>query len=173
MYLSLNPRRCGTTITVDGKETWLIHNALYRGEAEFESIDRDWSIRAILGVGPDFQYEVISKEDWVGRRLVADRFHDRRAFICGDAAHLWIPFAGYGMKAGIADAIDLSWMLAAMLNGWASPAILDAYQAERHPITEQVSHFAMDLALSNIALRTEIPAEIEMPGCAMIPEREA
>ena len=29
MYLSLNPRRCGTTIAIDGRETWLIHNFLY------------------------------------------------------------------------------------------------------------------------------------------------
>ena len=60
-----------------------------------------------------FRYEVLSKEDWIGRRLVADRFRDRRVFICGDAAHLWVPYAGYGMNAGIADAINLSWLLAA------------------------------------------------------------
>ena len=54
MYLSLNPRRCGMTIAVDGQERWLIHNFLYHGESEFDSIDRDWAIRAILGVGPDF-----------------------------------------------------------------------------------------------------------------------
>jgi 2-polyprenyl-6-methoxyphenol hydroxylase-like FAD-dependent oxidoreductase len=164
MYLSLNPRRCGMTIAIDGRETWLIHNALYRGEPEFESIDRDWAVRAILGVGPDFRYEVISKEDWVGRRLVADRFRDRRAFICGDAAHLWIPNAGYGMNAGIADATNLSWMIAAALRGWAPPAILDAYEAERQPITEQVSHFTMDIALKIMQQRREIPAEIESPG---------
>ena len=103
------------TIAIDGQETWLIHNALYRGEPEFESVDRDWAIRAILGVGLDFRYEVISKEDWVGRRLVANRFRERRVFICGDAAHLWIPNAGYGMNAGIADATNLSWMIAAAL----------------------------------------------------------
>ena len=36
MYLSLNPRRCGMTIAIDGHETWLIHNVLYHGEPEFE-----------------------------------------------------------------------------------------------------------------------------------------
>ena len=164
MYLSLNPRRCGTTIAVDGRETWIVHNFLYGGEPEFDSIDRDWAIRAILGVGPDFDYEVISKEDWVGRRLVADRFRDRRAFICGDAAHLWIPNAGYGMNAGIADAATLSWMIAATLKGWAPAAILDAYEAERQPITEQVSHFAMNIALKIIQQRSAVPAEIESPG---------
>ena len=66
MYFSLNPRRCGTTIAIDGRETWLIHNFLYREETEFDLVDRDWAIRTILGVGPDFEYEVIAKEDWVG-----------------------------------------------------------------------------------------------------------
>ena len=47
------------------------------GETEFDSVDRDWAIRNILGVGADFDYEVISKEDWIGRRLVADRFRER------------------------------------------------------------------------------------------------
>lgn len=164
MTLSLNPRRCGAVVAIDGRETWLIHNHLNRAEETFDSVDRDWSIRNILGVGPDFEYEVLSKEDWVGRRLVADRFRDRRAFICGDAAHLWMPYAGYGMNAGIADAANLSWLLAAVLDGWASPAILDAYEAERLPITEQVSHFAMDMALKVLSQRRSVPAEIELPG---------
>lgn len=164
LYFSLNPRRCGTTIAIDGKENWNIHNSLYHGETEFDSVDRDWAIREILGVGPDFHYEVISKEDWIARRLVADKFRDRRVFICGDAAHLWIPNAGYGMNAGIADAADLSWMIAATLDGWAGPAVLDAYEAERQPITEQASHFTTNIAHKVTKQRREVPAEVEWPG---------
>jgi hypothetical protein len=159
-----NPRRCGAVFAIDGRETWLLHNFLDTHEQGFDSVDRDWAVRTILGVGPDFHYQVISHEDWVGRRLVADRFRDRRAFICGDAAHLWIPNAGYGMNAGIADAADLSWQIAAILNGWASAAILDGYEAERRPITEQVSRHAVGLALKLIEHRRAAPAEIEMPG---------
>jgi 2-polyprenyl-6-methoxyphenol hydroxylase-like FAD-dependent oxidoreductase len=164
MYFSVNPRRCGTTIAIDGRETWLIHNFLYRDEAGFDSVDRDWAVRTILGVGPDFEYEVISKEDWVGRRLVADCFRDRRVFICGDAAHLWIPHGGYGMNAGIADAANLSWMIAATLAGWAPLAILDAYESERRPIAEETARFIMDFAEKVIKQRREIPAEVELPG---------
>jgi 2-polyprenyl-6-methoxyphenol hydroxylase-like FAD-dependent oxidoreductase len=159
-----NARRCGMVFAIDGRETWIVHNPLREQEVGFESVDRDWALRTILGVQPDFRYEIISKEDWIGRRLVADRFRDRSAFICGDAAHLWIPNAGYGMNAGIADAANLSWLLAAVLHGWASPEILDAYEAERQPITEQVSHFAMDIALRNIKQQRETPTEIEWPG---------
>jgi 2-polyprenyl-6-methoxyphenol hydroxylase-like FAD-dependent oxidoreductase len=164
LYQVRNPRRCGSMFAIDGRETWIVHNDLDDSETSYDSVDRDWAIRTILGVGPEFRYETISKEDWIGRRLVADRFRDQRVFICGDAAHVWIPFAGYGMNAGIADAMNLSWLIAATLNGWASPAILDAYAAERQPVTEQVSRHAMDLALKSIEQRCRTPAAIEMPG---------
>jgi 2-polyprenyl-6-methoxyphenol hydroxylase-like FAD-dependent oxidoreductase len=164
LYQLRNPRRCGTVFAIDGRERWLVHNYLSDQEAGFDSVDRDWAIRTILGVGQDFRYEPISKEDWIGHRLVADRFRDRRVFICGDAAHLWIPYAGYGMNAGIADAANLSWLIAAASSGWGSPAILDAYEAERRPITEQVSRFAMDMALKSMDQRRETPIEIEWSG---------
>jgi 2-polyprenyl-6-methoxyphenol hydroxylase-like FAD-dependent oxidoreductase len=164
MTLSLNPRRCGTVVAIDGRENWLIHNHLNREDETFETVDRDGSIRAILGVGADFRYEILSKEDWVGRRLVADRFRKGRAFICGDAAHLWMPYAGYGMNAGIADAANLAWLLAAVLQGWADPAILDGYEAERLPITEQVSRFAMDMAGKVLGQRRAVPDAIEIEG---------
>jgi 2-polyprenyl-6-methoxyphenol hydroxylase-like FAD-dependent oxidoreductase len=156
-----NPERAGNLVAIDGRETWLIHNYLLPGEEDFEAVDRDRCIRTLLGVGPAFQYEVLTKEDWIGRRLVADRFRDRRVFICGDAAHLWVPYAGYGMNAGIADAVNLSWMVAAHLQGWAPASILDAHEMERQPITEQVSRFAMKHAEGAIFERTHLPPELE------------
>jgi 2-polyprenyl-6-methoxyphenol hydroxylase-like FAD-dependent oxidoreductase len=163
---SLNPRRSGNMYAIDGRETWLIHNYLTPGETDFDAVDRDACIRLILGVGPTFEYEVIGTEDWIGRRLVADRFRDRRVFLCGDAAHIWVPMAGYGMNAGIADATNLSWLLAGVLDGWAPPSILDAYEAERLPITDQVSRFAMDHAIALSAQRGAVPDEIEASGPA-------
>jgi 2-polyprenyl-6-methoxyphenol hydroxylase-like FAD-dependent oxidoreductase len=158
---SLNPVRSGNVYAIDGRETWLVHNYLKPGEHEFDSVDRDWALRQILGVGADFSYEVIRKEDWIGRRLVADKFREGRVFICGDAAHLWVPMAGYGMNAGIADAANLAWLLAAHLSGWAPAGILDAHEAERLPITEQVSVFAMNHALSLSRQRSEVPDNID------------
>jgi 2-polyprenyl-6-methoxyphenol hydroxylase-like FAD-dependent oxidoreductase len=157
----MNPRRCGTVFAIDGDEQWLIHNHLHPDEPEFDSIDRDNSIRTILGVDADFEYEVISKEDWVGRRLVANRFRNANVFLAGDAAHIWMPYAGYGMNAGIADALNLSWLLSAHLQGWASESILDAYEAERQSITEQVSQFAMSHAQQMIKMKKAVPSNIE------------
>jgi 2-polyprenyl-6-methoxyphenol hydroxylase-like FAD-dependent oxidoreductase len=65
------------------------------------------------------------------------------------------------MNAGIADAANLSWMLAAVLSGWAESVLLDAYQAERQPITDQVSHFAFAMAKEVSQQRREISADIE------------
>lgn len=158
---SLNPRRSGNVYAIDGHEKWLIHNYLRDNEADFDAVDRDWSIRTILGVDDNFEYTVLSKEDWFGRRLVANRFRDRRVFICGDAAHIWVPYAGYGMNAGIADAENLGWLLSAHLNGWAEATILNAYERERHPITEQVSFFAMNHAHAMAKQRAAVPVEIE------------
>jgi len=158
---SLNPRRSGNVYAIDGKERWVVHNYLRPGEPDFDSVDRDWAIREILGVDADFEYEVIAPMDWYGRRLVADKFRAGRVFLCGDAAHIWVPYAGYGMNAGIADAMNLSWMLAAHCKGWAPLALLDAYARERHPITEQVSRFVMDHAHAMAGQRSAVPANIE------------
>lgn len=155
-----HPARAGNLVAIDGDELWLLHNYLLPDEPDFDAVDRDACLRLLLGVGPEFEYELLAKEDWIGRRLVADRMQDRRIFICGDAAHLWVPYAGYGMNAGIADAMNLSWKLAAHLKGWASEAILDAYEVERLPITDQVSRFAMSHALGAIKERTSVPPEV-------------
>lgn len=153
-----HPARAGSLVAIDGTEHWLLHNYLLPGE-EFDTVDRDACLRMLLGVDPAFDYLMLRDEDWIGRRLVADRFRDRRVFICGDAAHLWVPYAGYGMNAGIADAMNLSWLLAARINGWGGEAVLDAYEQERQPITEQVSRFAMSHAEKAIAERTSIPPD--------------
>ena len=164
LSVSVNPRCGGYLFAIDGMERWLIHN--WRPPTEnLATLDRDRCIRQILGVGSTFKYEILGQEDWTGRRMIADRFHDRRAFLCGDAAHIWIPFAGYGMNAGIADAVNLSWKLAGVLNGWAQPEILDSYQIERQPVTEQVSRYAMNTAFFARQSRgNALPDNLEAPG---------
>ena len=163
LSVSINPRCGGYLFAIDGRERWLIHNWRPPDE-DLAALDRDRCIREILGVGTSFEFEILGQEDWTGRRMIADRFHDRRVFLCGDAAHIWVPFAGYGMNAGIADAINLSWMLAGVINGWAHPAILHAYEIERQPVTEQVSRYAMNVSLAGTSLSKGLPDKLEEPG---------
>lgn len=65
--------------------------------------------------------------------LVAQNWRLDRILIAGDAAHQMPPFAGQGMCAGIRDAQNLAWKLAAVTSGTAQPALLDSYQSEREP----------------------------------------
>ncbi|MFD9888283.1 FAD-dependent monooxygenase [Amycolatopsis sp. NPDC059027] len=65
---------------------------------------------------------------------IAQRFRDGRVFFAGDAAHVMPPAGSYGASTGIADAHNLAWKLAAVLNGQADEALLDTYEQERRPV---------------------------------------
>ncbi|MBB1034522.1 bifunctional 3-(3-hydroxy-phenyl)propionate/3-hydroxycinnamic acid hydroxylase [Dietzia sp. CQ4] len=71
--------------------------------------------------------------EYTFRARVAQRWRDRRVFLLGDAAHLTPPFIGQGMGAGLRDAANLSWKLAAVLRGGAPSSTLESYEQERIP----------------------------------------
>jgi 2-polyprenyl-6-methoxyphenol hydroxylase-like FAD-dependent oxidoreductase len=62
---------------------------------------------------------------------VADRFHNGRAFLLGDAAHVHSPVGGQGMNTGIGDAVNLAWKIADVVHGRADHSLLDSYEPER------------------------------------------
>lgn len=82
---------------------------------------------------PDERLEVIRVAEYTFRAQIADRWRDRRVFLLGDAAHLTPPFIGQGMGAGMRDAMNLSWKLAAVLGGSLPERVLETYEAEREP----------------------------------------
>ncbi|HEY2106414.1 MAG TPA: FAD-dependent monooxygenase, partial [Candidatus Binataceae bacterium] len=73
----------------------------------------------------------------IHRRKVPS-YRDRRVFVVGDVAHIHSPVGWHGMNTGIQDAHNLAWKLALVIRGAAAPALLDSFQAERHPVAEQV-----------------------------------
>lgn len=75
--------------------------------------------------------DLIRKTIYTFHARMAERWRVGRILLAGDAAHMTPPFAGQGMNAGLRDAANISWKLAAVLNGGASPAILDSYHDER------------------------------------------
>ncbi|WP_372668589.1 FAD-dependent monooxygenase [Amycolatopsis kentuckyensis] len=141
------PDAPGMLVTVDAEKDWIFHTELGDEPVEaFPPARCVASIRAAVGV-PDLAVEVLSVLPWRVRGLLADRFRAGRVFLAGDAAHAVPPLGAFGANTGIADAHNLAWKLAAVLDGTAGPALLDTYEAERRP----VAALALDQALRRLA----------------------
>ena len=90
-------------------------------------------VRAGAGV-PDLEVRIDGVARWRATTDVAQRFHDGRVFLAGDAAHLMPPNGGFGGNTGIADAYDIAWKLALVIKGVAAPELLSTYDTERRPV---------------------------------------
>jgi FAD binding domain/Aromatic-ring hydroxylase, C-terminal len=86
-----------------------------------------------IGTG-EIPAEVLHVAHWRAEANVAARMQAGRIFLAGDAAHVVPPNGGYGGNTGVQDARNLAWKLAAVINGQAGEALLDAYDEERRPL---------------------------------------
>lgn len=128
-----NGRR-GTVIAQDDKDTWTYQYILWPGMAP-EDVDLDAALRELAGT--EFDYEILVKNPWTARALIADSYGGGRVFLAGDSAHQYVPTGGYGMNTGLGDAFDLGWKLSAVVNGWGGDRLLESYPLERRPIGER------------------------------------
>ena len=99
--------------------------------------DEDMKRRFEQTVGVPVQYDMLYCGEWRQNLLLATSYGSGRVFLAGDAVHLVIPTGGLGMNTGVGDAIDLSWKLAATVQGWGGPNLLASYQAERRQVGER------------------------------------
>jgi 2-polyprenyl-6-methoxyphenol hydroxylase-like FAD-dependent oxidoreductase len=87
------------------------------------------SARRVLGTDLE-----MSDPQWltrtVGNSRQANRYRAGPVLLAGDAAHIF--GAGGSLNAGLLDAVNLGWKLAAQVAGWAPGSLLDTYHAERH-----------------------------------------
>ena len=116
-------------IMQDSKRHWTLHAAV-ESDAEMKQ-------RFEQTVGVPVRYEMLYCGEWRQNLLLADRYRAGRVFLAGDAVHLVIPAGGLGMNTGVGDAFDLSWKLAATLEGWGGPELLDSYEIERRQVGER------------------------------------
>lgn len=131
---------------MDTNDRWFFAPTGIAPDAAFSEEEVLGMIRRSTGV--DLPYKILSNEIWTIHRLLAERYSKGRVFLTGDACHLHPPFGGFGMNMGVADSVDLGWKLAAVLQGWGDPTLLDTYEGERRPI----HNYVLDEAESNHSL---------------------
>jgi 2-polyprenyl-6-methoxyphenol hydroxylase-like FAD-dependent oxidoreductase len=116
-------------IMQDSTKHWTLHAAA--------DSDDEMKTRFEKAVGIPVKYEMLSCAPWRQNLLLADEYGKGRVFLAGDAVHLVIPTGGLGMNSGVGDAVDLSWKLAATLQGWGGPQLLASYAVERRQIGDR------------------------------------
>ena len=146
MYWQVNHDVPSLIGPMDKGDLWFFMPSALEAGVTFTDEEAVAAIRASTGI--DLPYEILSSDEWVASRLLADRYRDGRVFLIGDACHLHPPFGGFGMNMGIADGVDIGWKIAAFEQGWGGSALLDSYEAERRPAHE----FVLDEAEANHAV---------------------
>jgi 3-(3-hydroxy-phenyl)propionate hydroxylase len=115
--------------------------------------------------------QIIRQATYTFRARVADRWRQGRVFLLGDAAHQTPPFIGQGLGAGLRDAANLTWKLAAVLHGEADDQLMDTYEQERrqHAIRTIRAAVTVGWALTGGQDRAAIIRRIVLAGLCRVP----
>lgn len=90
----------------------------------------------------------------------AETYRAGRVFLAGDAAHVFSA-GGTALNAGLLDAVNLGWKLAAAVHCTAPVGLLDTYQSERHPAgSRAILHTRAQAALSAAGENTDALREV-------------
>ena len=115
---------------IDFQLGWEADAALEREPARVNA-----RVRAMLG--PDIAFELVWVSTYTFRCRRLERFRHGRLFFIGDAAHQVSPFGARGGNGGVQDADNFCWKLDLVLRGAAPDALLDSYEAERIPASDE------------------------------------
>lgn len=139
-----DPRRPGINLPGPNR-TRRFEFMLLDGETDEEVTHPDFISKLLRDHGPDEGIEIVRKQVYTFHARMATDWKKGSVFLLGDAAHLTPPFAGQGLNSGLRDAANLSWKLAAVLNGQMTPAVLESYQQERPEHAWQLIEMAIKL----------------------------
>jgi 3-(3-hydroxy-phenyl)propionate hydroxylase len=138
-----NPARptvdCPTPL---GHHRWEYPARANEDEAKLVTDEAVWEVLREQGITED-HVKILRAVIYSHHVRVADRWRAGRIFLAGDAAHAMPPWIGQGMSAGVRDAANLCWKLAAVVRGQAPDALLDSYQIERKPHVTEVTRRAV------------------------------
>ena len=141
---------------------WTIVQGYDAAAPKFAGVTPEHVLRTMIGT--DVDIDLIAQDPWTARMLLAPTYGQDNAYLVGDAAHANPPWGGHGFNTCIGDAANLAWKLAAVLEGWAGPDLLDSYEAERRPVARRT----IDEAVANGMVLADdlIDADIDDDGPA-------
>jgi putative polyketide hydroxylase len=145
LYFIEQPDLRATFLTINGVNRWgfLINNLPDTADSASYTPERCAAlVRQGAGVA-DLDVEILGVAPWTAAAQVAERFRDGRVFLAGDAAHHMPPTGGFGLNTGVQDVHNLAWKLAGVVHGWAGPALLESYDAERRPFARAITAQAL------------------------------
>jgi 2,4-dichlorophenol 6-monooxygenase len=147
VMVPMGPERWGPE-----SEEWVIHLNYPAGDARAASdaqVEAD--VRNALGLG-DVPMTIHKLTRWSVEAVMASAFRVGRVLLLGDAAHRHPPTGGLGLTSAIHDAQNLCWKLAAVLDGTASPELLDTYEPERRSADERNAQRSLENAVNQFAI---------------------
>ncbi len=146
-YWTVNGDRRSCLFAINGRDEFLFHTQLRKGERHEDISDAQAPGLLHRALGANIDIEVVSRATWnAGYTLVADKFRRGRVFLGGDAAHLFTPTGGLGYNTAVEDAVNLGWKLAATIQGWGGPALLESYETERQKLAKRNTAIARGFA---------------------------
>lgn len=141
----LHPTAPGVFINMGEGRRWVFNMGYDPETTPAESFTEDRCREVLLSaIGADVDPVVRSVRFWRMAAQVANEYRRGNVFLCGDSAHRFPPTGGLGANTGIADAHNLAWKLAHVLDGTAAPSLLDTYESERRPIAEENAAWSLE-----------------------------
>ena len=134
------PEAQGLFLAVNNTDRWLFNAEYDPATTSLEAFTPDYCssiVYAAIGLA-DLPIEILSILPWDATASCVTQMRNGRVFLLGDAAHTMPPAGAFGLNTGVAEAHNLAWKLALVLQGKASAAQLDTYEAERLPIAEHL-----------------------------------
>jgi len=139
-----DPRRPATYVRGTGtRRRWEITVLSDEDSQEVAQPAKVWELLS-RWITPD-DAEIERAAVYTFHSVIAQQWRNDRLLLAGDSAHQTPPFLGQGMCAGIRDAANLAWKLAAVIRDSAPPHLLDTYQSERQPHVREFIELAIRL----------------------------
>jgi 3-(3-hydroxy-phenyl)propionate hydroxylase len=168
-----DPVRAGTYMRIGpGRYRWEFR--LLDGESaeQFATLEELRGLIAPwIAAVADSEMTLLRVTEYTFRAQIADRWRRGNVFILGDAAHLTPPFIGQGLCAGMRDAANLAWKIAAVHNGSLDASVLDSYEQERKPHTRHMIHLALGVgwAMTGGGRAGDLLRRLVLPRLRLIP----